>query len=255
MNIVADPVIFRGHDEGTTLFGKASSGMFGLPTVSLVVPTLNEQQNLRVFLPQLPEWLHEVIIVDGRSTDGTPEVARELRDDVRVVMQPLKGKGAALRAGFQAATGDIILAIDADCSMEPKEMLLMVGALVAGADFVKGSRFLQGGGTTDMSLFRMAGNWGLTQVARALFGGTFSDLCYGYFGFWTRHREILNPTCDGFEVETFLNVNALKHKLRVAEVPSFESPRLHGESNLRAIPDGWRVLKTIIREKLRPLAA
>ena len=219
------------------------------PTVSLVIPTLNEAANLQVLLPQLPGWVKEVIIVDGHSTDGTPEVARSLRRDVRVVMQPVRGKGAALRAGFAAAEGDMIIALDADCSMHPREIIMLVGALMSGADFVKGSRFLQGGGTIDMSLFRMAGNWGLTQIVRLLYGGSFSDLCYGYFGFWTRHAPLLEPTCDGFEVETFLNLTALKSGMKVMEVPSFEELRLHGESNLRAIPDGWRVLKTILRER------
>lgn len=256
MNAMAAPIEMRGEFSTAMRYREAGSAPpLGIPRASLVIPTLNEAKNLRVLLPQLPDWLHEVIIVDGRSTDGTPELARALRHDVRIVMQPLRGKGAALRAGFEAASGDIILAIDADCSMEPKELLLMVAALVAGADFVKGSRFLQGGGTTDMSVFRMLGNWGLTQVVRLLFGGSFSDLCYGYFGFWSKHLAHLHPTCDGFEVETFVNVNALKYGLRVAEVPSFESPRLNGESNLRAIPDGWRVLKTIFRERLRPAAA
>lgn len=221
------------------------------PRVSLVIPTLNEAENLRVLLPRLPNWVQEIIIVDGHSTDGTPEVARSLRSDVRVTMQPIKGKGAALRAGFAAAEGDIIIALDADCSMHPREIVLLLGALMAGADFVKGSRFVQGGGTADMSLFRMAGNWSLTQLVRLLYGGSFSDLCYGYFGFWARHAPLLAPTCDGFEVETFLNLTALKSGMTVMEVPSFEELRLHGKSNLRAIPDGWRVLKTILRERVR----
>jgi glycosyltransferase involved in cell wall biosynthesis len=229
---------------------KRSIGQTFMPRISVVIPTKNEAENLRVLLPQLPHWIEEIVIVDGHSTDGTPEVARALRDEVRVIMQPIRGKGAAFRQGFASARGDIIIAMDADCSMHPREMILLVGALLAGADFVKGSRFLQGGGTTDMSLFRMCGNWGLTQMVRLLYGGSFSDLCYGYFAFWSRHAAALEPLCDGFEVETYLNLQALKQGLKVMEVPSFEEPRLHGVSNLRAIPDGWRVLMTILRERL-----
>jgi glycosyltransferase involved in cell wall biosynthesis len=233
-------------------FGASVAGMSdSFPSVSLIIPTLNEAENLRVLLPRMPSWVKEIIIVDGRSTDGTPEVARSLRHDVRVVLEPRKGKGAALRAGFAAAEADIIIAMDADCSMHPRELILMVAALMSGADFVKGSRFVQGGGTADMSLFRMSGNWGLTKMVRILYGGAFSDLCYGYFGFWTRYAALLEPTCDGFEVETLLNITALKSGLKVLEVPSFEEPRLNGQSNLRAIPDGWRVLKTILRERFR----
>ncbi|RXT54051.1 glycosyltransferase family 2 protein [Bradyrhizobium betae] len=220
-----------------------------LPRVSFVVPTLNEAKNLPWLLPRIPNWAHEVIIVDGRSTDDTVAVARRLRD-VKVVMEPRRGKGAALRAGFRAATGDIIVMIDADGSMIPEESVVFVSALMAGADLVKGSRFLQGAGTDDMSLFRMLGNWGLTQTVRLLYGGVFSDLCYGYMAFWTKHVATLDCDCDGFEIETLINVRALKNHLNIVEVASFEAPRISGESNLRAIPDGWRVLKTILRERV-----
>ena len=221
-----------------------------LPRVSFVVPTLNEAKNLPWLLPRIPDWAHEVIIVDGRSTDDTVAVARRLREDVKVVMELRRGKGAALQAGFAAATGDIIVMLDADGSMLPEEAILFVGALMAGADMAKGSRFIQGAGTDDMSLFRMLGNWGLTLIVRVLYGGFFSDLCYGYMAFWTRHAATLNCDCDGFEIETLINVRALKNRLKIVEVASFEAPRISGESNLRAIPDGWRVLKTILRERV-----
>jgi len=221
-----------------------------LPKVSFIVPTLNEAKNLPWLLPRIPDWAHEVVIVDGRSTDDTVAVARRLREDVKIVLEPRRGKGAALQAGFNAATGDIIVMLDADGSMEPEEAIVFVGALMAGADMVKGSRFLQGAGTDDMSLFRMLGNWGLTVAVRLLYGGSFSDLCYGYVAFWSRHVATLHCDCDGFEIETLINVRALKNRLKIVEVPSFEAPRISGLSNLRAIPDGWRVFKTILRERV-----
>lgn len=233
-----------------------SVGVYGLPhtlalpRVSFIIPTLNEAKNLPHLLPRIPAWAHEVVIIDGRSTDDTVAVARALRSDVKIVMEPRRGKGAALKAGFDAATGDIVVMLDADGSMEPDEAILFVGGLMAGADMVKGSRFLQGAGTDDMSLFRMLGNWGLTMTVRMLYGGTFSDLCYGYMAFWRRHVETLNCDCDGFEIETLINVRALKNRLKIVEVASFEAPRISGLSNLRAIPDGWRVLKTILRERV-----
>jgi glycosyltransferase involved in cell wall biosynthesis len=223
---------------------------FALPRVSVIIPTLNEAKNLPWLLPRVPAWVHEVIIVDGRSTDNTVEVARRLRSDVRIVLERRRGKGAAVRAGFAAATGDIVVMLDADCSMAPEEIIFFVGALMSGADFVKGSRFLQGGGTDDMSLFRMLGNWGLTQTVRLLYGGSFSDLCYGYIAFWSRNTPLFACDCDGFEIETLINIRALKNRLKIVEVASFEWPRVSGTSNLRAIPDGWRVLKTIVRERL-----
>jgi glycosyltransferase involved in cell wall biosynthesis len=222
------------------------------PKISVVIPTLNEAKNLPYVLPFIPEWVHEVIIVDGRSTDGTTEVAAELYPDVRIVMEERRGKGAALQAGFNAAEGDIIVMIDADGSMNPREITMYVGALLSGADYVKGSRFLYGGGTTDMTAFRRLGNWGLTTIVRVLFGGGYSDLCYGYNAFWTRALDAIEVDVNGFEVETLMNIRALRSGLKIIEVPSFESDRIFGTSNLRAIRDGWRVLKTILRERTSP---
>jgi glycosyltransferase involved in cell wall biosynthesis len=221
-----------------------------LPRVSFIIPTLNEAKNLPCLLPRIPAWAYEVVIIDGRSTDGTVEIARRLRPDVKIVLEPRRGKGAALQAGFNAATGDIIVMLDADGSMAPEEAILFVGALLSGADLVKGSRFLQGAGSDDISIVRMLGNWGLTQIVRLLYGCSFSDLCYGYIAFWRKHVDCLRCDCDGFEIETLINVRALKSRLKIVEVASFETPRINGESNLRAIPDGIRVLKTILRERL-----
>ncbi len=237
------------HDVGVTR--ESDRGWLTHYRVSVVIPAMNEAKNLPHVLPRIPEWVDEVLLVDGHSTDGTVDVARALLRDIRVVSQVGRGKGAALRSGFAAATGDIVVMLDADGSMDPAEIPAYVGQLLAGADFVKGSRFTQGGGTADMTALRRAGNWGLTQVVRVLFGGRFSDLCYGYAAFWRRVLPELALTADGFEIETEMNVRALEVGLRVAEVPSFEAERIHGESNLRTFPDGWRVLKALGREAWR----
>jgi len=224
------------------------------PRVSVVIPALNEAQNLPYVLPRIPRWVDEVLLVDGHSTDGTIELARKLYPGIKIVMQAGKGKGAALRSGFAAARGDIIVMLDADGSTDPAQIPAFVGALLAGADFAKGSRFIQGGGTADMTLHRRLGNWAFVMMVRVLFGESYSDLCYGYNAFWQHVLPQLKLDGDGFEIETMMNVRALRRRLKVAEVPSFEARRVYGEGRLRTLPDGWRVLKTIWREFWAPVS-
>lgn len=221
------------------------------PRVSVVIPTLNEAANLPHVLPRIPRHVHEVIVVDGGSTDGTADVARTLLPDVRVVHQERRGKGDALARGFAAAEGEIIVMLDADGSARPEEIERFVDVLARGADFAKGSRFLDGGGSADITVLRRVGNRALGMLVNALYGTRYSDLCYGYNAFWRNCLEYIEIDCDGFEVETLLNIRAVKAGLCVVEVPSFEEERLHGTSNLRTFRDGWRVLRTIFHERCR----
>jgi glycosyltransferase involved in cell wall biosynthesis len=222
------------------------------PKVSIVIPAMNEANNLQFVLPCIPVWVHEVLLVDGRSADGTIAEARRLYPNIVVIMQEGRGKGNALRTGFDNATGDMIVMLDADGSMSSAEIPAFVGALIAGADFAKGSRFLHGGGTDDMEFHRYWGNWFFVMLVRILFGGHYSDLCYGYCAFWKYALPMLEPGSEGFDIETELYTRALRIGLRVVEVPSFEFKRRFGKSNLRAFPDGWRVLKRLLREYRRP---
>jgi glycosyltransferase involved in cell wall biosynthesis len=237
--------------EGETRVPGSGISMAESPRVSVVIPTLNEAKNLPHVLGKLPRRLHEVIIVDGFSTDETVEVARFLRPDVKLVLQTCPGKGDALRCGFEAATGDIIVMLDADGSADPAEIPRFVAALVEGADFAKGSRFRDGGGSADITRLRRVGNRGLNGVVNVLFGTSYSDLCYGYNAFWRHCLDEITVDCTGFEVETLINIRIARAGLITTEVPSFEGERIHGQSNLRTFRDGWRVLRTILRERVR----
>jgi glycosyltransferase involved in cell wall biosynthesis len=219
--------------------------------VSILIPCLNEADNLRYVLPAIPEWVHEVVLIDDHCTDDTVVVAHKLMPDATIVANHrAPGKGNALRTGMEAASGDILVQLDADGSEDPAEINGFVGALLAGADYAKGSRFVQGGGTTDMPALRRWGNWLLTLVVRVLFkgGGRFTDLCYGYNAYWSRVAPVLLDA-PGFEIETVMNLRALRAGLQIAEVPSFEAERIHGEGKLLTFPDGWRVLRAIVRER------
>jgi glycosyltransferase involved in cell wall biosynthesis len=220
------------------------------PTVTVVIPALNEARNIGWTLERLPDCVTEVVVVDGRSADDTVAVARAVRPDVVVVDQPRRGKGLALRTGFSYATGDYIIMIDADGSMDPGEIPLYVAFLEHGYDLVKGSRFALGGGSDDMSLVRRVGHWPLRELANVLFGISFTDLCYGFCAFRRDRLPDLDLHADGFEIETELLLRAVKAGLVMTEAPSFELPRRSGESNLRTFRDGGRVLRTLLRERM-----
>ncbi len=217
------------------------------PTVSLVIPVRNEARNIGWVLEQIVDEVAEIILVDGDSTDVTLVTARRCRPDVRVVPQQGPGKGSALRTGFLAATGDVIVMMDADGSMLPSEIPHYVHFLANGYDFVKGSRFISGGSSLDITWFRRLGNRFLLTVFNSLYHGHLTDLCYGFCAFDRRYLEHLHLSSTGFEIEAEMTVRAMQAGLRIAEVPSLELPRRSGESNLHAIRDGIRVLRTVLR--------
>jgi glycosyltransferase involved in cell wall biosynthesis len=265
------------------------------PKITAIIPTLNEAKNVAAVVSALPSCVAEIIIVDGRSEDRTAEVAFAADPRVRIVLERRKGKGAAMLSGFSAARGDAIVCLDADGSMDPEEVKIFQAVLGAGYDLVKGSREAVGGGSDDFSPLRRFGNYGLTRLANAIHRTRWSDMCYGYFGFWrdvlpsvhlnwdelttraVEHQLTAEGTNlgrqraartdgklhygDGFEIETALFLRAARAHLSIAEVPSREMERQSGESNLNTMRDGWRVLSAIGRERqrrkaiLRPPAA
>jgi len=235
------------------------------PRVSVVIPAMNEARNLPHVFALIPHTVYEVILVDGRSVDNTVAVAQELWPDVQVMTQNRTGKGNALACGFAAATGDIIAMIDADGSADPGEIPAFVRALLNGADFAKGTRSGDGGGSEDLTRLRRAGNRVLSTLFNACYKTRYSDLCYGYNVFWRRCLPVLHLDSttlvsddkdgrlwgDGFEIEALIHIRIAKSGLKVTEVPSFERSRIHGVSNLNAIRDGMRVLRTILTERRR----
>jgi hypothetical protein len=175
-----------------------------------------------------------------------------------------------LAIGLAASTGDIAVMIDADGSMDPAEIPAFVGALLAGADVVKGCRSAPAGGSSDLTVLRTVGNWGLTFLANRLYRSSWRELCYGFAAFWIDVLPILGiddlaaPDCPeqpvvplsksaqtyghGFEIEALLFCRSSRAGLRVAEVFSFEHERRNGKTNLCTWRDGWRVLTAVRKE-------
>jgi hypothetical protein len=222
-------------------------------TISVVIPTLNEAENIATVLGQL-ERFDDIVLVDGCSADGTVDIALALRPDLRVVRREPAGKGDALRAGFAAATGDVIVIMDADGSMDPAEIEVFMAVIAVGFDLVKGSRLACGGGSHDLTRVRGLGNAALCTVANTLFGTQWTDLCYGFLAFRRECLPKLALAADGFEIESQILAHAALAGLRIAEVPSIEMPRLAGESHLVARRDGARILRTMLAARFSPRA-
>jgi hypothetical protein len=156
--------------------------------------------------------------------------------------------------------------LDADGSADPREIPQFVEALVSGADFAKGTRFVEDGGSSDITATRRWGNRMLNRAANMLFDTHYTDLCYGYNAFWTHCLPALELDAsgktqdrklwgDGFEIETMINIRVAGSGMRVKEVSSIERLRIHGTSNLNTFRDGARVLRTILSEFRRRRAA
>jgi glycosyltransferase involved in cell wall biosynthesis len=249
-------------------------GVWPIPAVNVVIPCRDEARNVGWVLERLPRFVSRVVIVDGsRSYDTELAVRASWRGELEVIRQPQQGKGAAVIAGLFAARGEIVVMLDADGSMDPVEIPLLVAALLAGADVAKGSRALAGAGSHDLDRLRRVGNRLLTVTANTLYRANWSELCYGYAAFWTDVLPALSIDQvgidsrlgrlgsrltararrgvrygHGFEIEAILFARAARAGLRVTEVASFEHPRRSGHSHLLAWRDGVRVLTALLNE-------
>ena len=163
----------------------------------------------------------------------------------------LAGRHKLFERRLAACKGDIIVMLDADGSTDPTEIPHFVQPLLEGYDCSKGSRFMKGGSSHDITLIRRLGNYLLCQFVNTLFHTQSTDLCYGYNAFWKHCLNRVDINCDGFEVETQIYLRMHKAQLKIAEVPSIENQRIYGKSNLHTFRDGWRVLRTIVKEWIK----
>ena len=221
------------------------------PYVSIIIPTFNERRNIARVIRGVRSVMdgrsYELIVVDGNSADGTAGVARSM--GARVLTEST-GKGYALRKGFAAARGSIIVSMDADMSHRPKELLLLISAIESGYDVCMGSRFIAGGGSEDMPMYRRLGNKVFIMLVNMLYHAHYTDLCYGYRSMTSEALKRLHLKSDGFGIETEINIKTRQAGLKVVEVPSYEKRRQAGEGKLRSVRDGYIILRTIF-ENLR----
>ena len=243
---------------------RATSDDAPSPTVSVVIPALNEEHNLPLVLEGLPP-VDEVIVVDGGSADDTIAVAREVRPDAVIVRQTRKGKGNALICGFAASRGDIVVTVNADGSTDPGELPRFVDALLSGAEVAHGSRFRDGGGQLDGRGLERLGNRLFSQVVNLFFGTRFTDLGCGYNAYWRDLLPMLElPDPDvrgvkrgrrlwgeGPEIDILMTIRMAAQGLRVVEVATVGYPRIHGDRPRRLLPTALRAFRTVWTEYVR----
>jgi len=219
--------------------------------VTVVIPALNEAKNIASVIRELKHLgFSDILVIDGNSQDETARIAKEL--GVNLMFQNGHGKGTALRQVFSygGLKGNVVVMMDADGSMNPKELFSFVDALGPHVDLVKGSRFMCGGYSQDMTFARRVGNLLFVALTNLLMRTNYTDLCYGYAAFRREAVERLYPclTSTNFEIEAEIFTKSKKLRLNVVEVPSIEMRRKSGKSNLKAVKDGFLILRTIFRE-------
>lgn len=243
--------------------------MYKNKSVTLIMPTKNEYENLKILLKSIPSYVDEIIVVDGNSTDGTYSYLQKSNLVSRVILQKSSGKGDAIRIGLQSATKELIICMDADGSMSPEEFPIILDTMIEkGADIAKGSRYLDDplSGSDDLSKFRSLGNLFLLNLANKLYKSDWTELAYGFFGLKrsivknlglsniekkTKRNFHFLSYSHGFEIEAILFCRAIVKSYKVEEFPSFERNRWNGTSNLKAIPDGIRILLALLIERFK----
>jgi len=241
----------------TEKFSISKSYMPSIGEVGVIIPTLNEEKNIENVLFNLKnEGYYNILVIDGKSKDKTALIASE--NGVKVVLQNGKGKGSAIREGLNNGylDADAVVMMDADGSMDPKEIHKYVKALNSGADVVKGSRFMKGGYSYDISLLRRIGNMLMVTVVNLLWSAKYTDLCYGFAAFNKKAIKTLIPhlKSQDFEIETEIFLKALDLGLVVTEVPSTEFVRKNGQSNLNSFRDGFKIFRKIAEEFVNSLS-
>ena len=220
--------------------------------LSVIIPVYNEVESIQVILKRVHDTnlVHEIVVVDDGSKDGTRDVLAALdgKDSVRVILhEKNKGKGAAVRTGMAAATGDVLLIQDADLEYDPRDFPQLLQPIEEGvADVVYGSRFL--GRAHRVTMFwHLVANQMLTLMTNILYNTILTDMETGYKVF---RREVLNGMvlhANSFDFEPEFTAKILKRKFRIFEVPITFNPRDYTQGKKIKLHDAFEAVWTLIK--------
>jgi len=214
-------------------------------TVSIIIPALNEENTIAKVIDEIPKediqrkgyWV-EILVVDNNSTDRTGEIAGE--KGTKVIVEPRKGKGRAVRTAFESVSGDFIFMLDADYTYPATYIPRMLEVLQEGHDVVIGSRLKGQMREGAMSKTNLVGNRLLAFIASALYKTKISDLCTGYWGLTRRVISDLDLSATGFDFEADMFIEIARRGYKIAEVPIHYRRRMT-PAKLDSLKDGFRI--------------
>lgn len=224
--------------------------------LSIVIPVRNERDTVVELIERVRAvdcgMPQEIIVVDGASTDGTRESLLSVPragDLVLVFEDAARGKGRAVRTGFERATGDIVMVQDADLELDPDEIPSLLAPILAGeTDVVFGSRF-RGRGKGPTPWVGYIGNMSLTWAANVLYMKRLTDILTCYKVMRTRVARSLDLRCNGFDLDAEITCRLLRDGHRIVEVPVTYEPRSADEGKKLSPGVGWSVLSAIVRTR------
>lgn len=223
--------------------------------VSIILPALNEEEAIGKIIDEVPVediegrgYRAEVIVVDNGSTDRTREIAEA--KGARVITEPSRGKGRAIRTAFESVSGDFVFMIDADFTYPATYIPRMLELLEGGYDVVLGSRLKGEIEEEAMSRLNLVGNHLLAFLANLLYGSGISDPCTGYWGFRGEVVKSLEIDAVGFELEANMLIETARKGYRIGEIPIYYRRR-PSPAKLRSLKAGFKIGRTLIMKRFR----
>jgi len=228
------------------------SPMTRRPTATLAILALNEIEAIQIVLPQIDRnWVDEIIVVDGGSTDGTVEWCEA--HGFRVLKQRRRGYGAAMREVMEVARGEYVIEFMADGNSDPNAIPRLVAKIGEGYDLVVGSRYIDGARSYDDTLITRFGNWCFTRIVNLLFHASFSDAMMGFRAYRISAFRTMEVDEDGLTFPTQGSIQFTKYGYKIAEVGASEPKRIGGVRKAHNFYTGIELLKMIGREYVRPV--
>lgn len=215
--------------------------------ITLFMPTLNEIEGMRAVIPRISkDWVDEILVVDGGSKDGTVEFAR--KEGFKIHRQQSKGITGAYAEAIRMAEGDVMIAFSPDGNSVPEAIPALIAKMKEGYDMVIASRYLPVAKSDDDSAVTAFGNWLFTKIINLLFGGKYTDTLV-MFRAW--RKDMIRQLPEGVlraGFEPLSSIRCAKRRLRVAEIPADEPPRIGGKRKMHPLLNGLDICKLIWME-------